>query len=852
MCVCESYDFECTNLTSTPLCLYYNFYSKYGTNALSKFSPDTELVLYPLQDKLTSGDKSLNLSAFKLSRLFLSLLSSGTCGKNDEWTCGKNNEWTCRKRHVITCMQRAFDNIVISPGPGSPACPANIGSTVVKRDEKERQKPKQRNLAMPSIGRHLKVNEVLKKKKDEDEAKRLADEEAAAKAKEEAADKSREEEDDSKDEENAEDNVDVNQVFNKIQNMPFLNTSTKSKKKAAEKEQKTNTNKRKIEEVEYEQPEKKKTNKKKMKCMKNYSRKTGRQQKINIQESDSEDNNTASEGENDDDVEIQSKQEVLYMGSEEVEEASDSENEVLNAGKGKKGETMKKKTEAYNSKKLRNNRSEEEEQTNRNQKRMLRRLKKKKCLKEIGFERYIHFPIVELPSTLAYHVIDKFHTSSMELRLEKGSIKVTRQKIHEILGIPMGETKLEDLNERPSNDPFIKEWKAQYSHLGKPTPPAIASRINSTKDTDFMFKMNFITLFGSTMGTLENGRRVPIKLLKYIKEDDDIAEIDWCSYIFECLRTNLNIIRHTPAIRSWNTLMMKKMIDLEKSERCLGNLEHHGEFDPEEEQHGIDVYKGLDVYKEALKDRTPTTKEEFYETIIAKFDNLIEEKVKLVEYEYDMNEDKEDENDEDNDNNMNDDEGEPMEEENMQTENEKQMENEATNDGEEDEDDVDNETEFDKMSRKDDEAAVSMQVDESNEHMKEKKTKKEKVTEKNDMKNDSIQKEHQIESEKEKQHEDDKVEKVNSKDDDSLELSESQYEQFETRETSESEHTPKEKEEKVEKREKNLQDFLFLHTSTRKHLSKDKQKLMKITMNNQYKPANYLVFCIYLTISNHI
>ncbi|GJW88462.1 hypothetical protein Tco_0163802 [Tanacetum coccineum] len=51
---------------------------EYGTNALSKFSPDTELVLYPLQDKLTSGDKSLDLSAFKLSRLFFSLLSSGS------------------------------------------------------------------------------------------------------------------------------------------------------------------------------------------------------------------------------------------------------------------------------------------------------------------------------------------------------------------------------------------------------------------------------------------------------------------------------------------------------------------------------------------------------------------------------------------------------------------------------------------------------------------------------------------------------------------------------------------------------------------------------------------------------
>ncbi|GKC00887.1 caffeic acid 3-O-methyltransferase [Tanacetum coccineum] len=42
------------------------------------FSPDTELVLYPLQNKLTSGDKSLDLSAFKLSCLFFSHLSSGS------------------------------------------------------------------------------------------------------------------------------------------------------------------------------------------------------------------------------------------------------------------------------------------------------------------------------------------------------------------------------------------------------------------------------------------------------------------------------------------------------------------------------------------------------------------------------------------------------------------------------------------------------------------------------------------------------------------------------------------------------------------------------------------------------
>ncbi|GJX79286.1 hypothetical protein Tco_0327435 [Tanacetum coccineum] len=45
----------------------------------------------------------------------------------------------------------------------------------------------------------------------------------------------------------------------------------------------------------------------------------------------------------------------------------------------------------------------------------------------------------------------------MKLRLQKGSIKATRQKVHEMLGILMRSKKLEDLELRPSNDPFITE-----------------------------------------------------------------------------------------------------------------------------------------------------------------------------------------------------------------------------------------------------------------------------------------------------------------------------------------------------------------------------------------------------------
>ncbi|GJY36244.1 hypothetical protein Tco_0421622 [Tanacetum coccineum] len=49
-----------------------------GQMLFSSLVPDIELDLYPLQDKLISRDKSLDLSVFKLSRLFFSLLSLGS------------------------------------------------------------------------------------------------------------------------------------------------------------------------------------------------------------------------------------------------------------------------------------------------------------------------------------------------------------------------------------------------------------------------------------------------------------------------------------------------------------------------------------------------------------------------------------------------------------------------------------------------------------------------------------------------------------------------------------------------------------------------------------------------------
>nr|GEU70112.1 ulp1 protease family, C-terminal catalytic domain-containing protein [Tanacetum cinerariifolium] len=88
--------------------------------------------------------------------------------------------------------------------------------------------------------------------------------------------------------------------------------------------------------------------------------------------------------------------------------------------------------------------------------------------------------------------------------------------------------------------------------------------------------------------------------------------------------------RDRPALRSWNTTTMKKMIQMETEIRCLGKLEHLREFNPEEEQDGMNVYKRLDVYVPSINDKEPESKEEFYEKRIQKFDKVLEERCVLI------------------------------------------------------------------------------------------------------------------------------------------------------------------------------------------------------------------------------
>ncbi|GJU37891.1 hypothetical protein Tco_1186245 [Tanacetum coccineum] len=68
---------------------------------------------------------------------------------------------------------------------------------------------------------------------------------------------------------------------------------------------------------------------------------------------------------------------------------------------------------------------------------------RKKVIREMGFKDLIEFPIFEIPTKLAFYVVDILNTTNMTLECAMGDIVITPKTVKHVLGLPMGRRKLE-------------------------------------------------------------------------------------------------------------------------------------------------------------------------------------------------------------------------------------------------------------------------------------------------------------------------------------------------------------------------------------------------------------------------
>ncbi|GKA46848.1 peptidase C48, SUMO/sentrin/Ubl1 [Tanacetum coccineum] len=229
---------------------------------------------------------------------------------------------------------------------------------------------------------------------------------------------------------------------------------------------------------------------------------------------------------------------------------------------------------------------------------------RKRVVREMGFGNLIDFPIVEIPTKLAFYVVDILNTRKMMLECPMGDIVITPKTVKEVLGLPMGRRKLEREGQREYNDPFLEEWKDQFKNINKLTIKALSDLIIDTKNTDYMFRMNILTLIANTLGSCENSSCLKFTVLRNVFEGDDLT------YLHYTKIDTFKVKRRVPAFKSWNTRLLKK--------REISELQNY--------------YMGIaEILDDVGEKEENEEKEELYELIEESIESILIDKAEIEE-----------------------------------------------------------------------------------------------------------------------------------------------------------------------------------------------------------------------------
>ncbi|GJR43686.1 200 kDa antigen p200 [Tanacetum coccineum] len=213
------------------------------------------------------------------------------------------------------------------------------------------------------------------------------------------------------------------------------------------------------------------------------------------------------------------------------------------------------------------------------------------------------------------------------------------------VGYPNGEKKLESDSPRDFNDEFLTAFKKQFEGKKYPTTTDLSKLIQRTTNIDFMFQINYLMLFANCMINCDNTSRLKYYVIKNIKSSDIISDFDWCSFIWDHIKTSkigwddrtlqnwyygvqihliylhytkcdgmVTIPRKWPAIRNWTS---KDATDREMFEMSQGKFGL------------VDVIEEIEETENESEVEKRKLKELIYETIEAKFESVLKEKREL-------------------------------------------------------------------------------------------------------------------------------------------------------------------------------------------------------------------------------
>ncbi|CAI9261555.1 unnamed protein product [Lactuca saligna] len=161
----------------------------------------------------------------------------------------------------------------------------------------------------------------------------------------------------------------------------------------------------------------------------------------------------------------------------------------------------------------------------------------KDWVKRMGFKAFLKINIKSIPLKLCHFVLNHYDEGTNSILIKGKRIKITKEKIHKVFGLPKTGKSLFDLDKVSEDHQVFDGWMKELED-GKANATNYKKIIQKSEQVDMNFKLGFIALFVNTfaesipMGT---NNLVPVRALV---EVDDISKIDWCAYLLYCVKNS--------------------------------------------------------------------------------------------------------------------------------------------------------------------------------------------------------------------------------------------------------------------------------------------------------------------------
>ncbi|CAI9302230.1 unnamed protein product [Lactuca saligna] len=157
-------------------------------------------------------------------------------------------------------------------------------------------------------------------------------------------------------------------------------------------------------------------------------------------------------------------------------------------------------------------------------------------ISSIGLGHLLKMKVDGCASIMGHYIVRNFNADRMVLKLHHGEIPINRQVIHEMLGLPLGHVTIKSMPYREVTDDTITVWRKQFEDEDNIRPRAVQQVIMQSTRADLMFKVNIFVLLCNTLGQSMSMGTCDLSMLSKVTKDLDLSDIDWCGYVFDCLK----------------------------------------------------------------------------------------------------------------------------------------------------------------------------------------------------------------------------------------------------------------------------------------------------------------------------